>query len=907
MLNAAQQDVSAGVADMVGTQDFFVVLPPDVDHDIDLLVTATGMRPDNTAIASRTGAVDLLFEYTEASDALRFSAKNQGMWAAGPAPMVEWHEYIPILGSVSRQWDGSSWIETNAAPWRSGDFPLFSAGVNASDAVEIALQAPRNILQIAKNTFAAIDNGAREVYDLAVNAYNEAVATANNAYNWAVGDAKAVFDGVVDETVAIATQAAYDIYNAAVATAAGIRDAALAADFLDWFTGEIWATYDWAVGVAQGTLNLALDGINGLAQGARDTYDAAVAAARSILDGAIKLAGDALYGAGVVYNTVVQPAKDVLNLAQQEYDKLYNTLTGQVQGETKLEITADLFAEVGAQVDFILDSGSVDTEVDYSLTSILRHNQTTDVLSITPLLANMTTGDTVAFNTMSPYAKFHAVLLYDVGADLNVFVDSNLVVSDQVIWDLSPGTNGINIDTTVSTGGWGEDFEELKSDILSATNNGINFDGVAMGEFVLVDFDTRDIGQIEVPFVGTLTEDIVSVEVGLPYIETEGTATPYDSSFFTEGGLIGIDITEITQSVLNLINARIDFSPELREKVPGLISLWELDSMNEAVNAVGEVLLNQLFDLLDGQVESTPIFLIDANDQTSSELVHANLIPDSVMGNSVTGDTATFGFYTAYGESNDLVKITIDIDQAVAVIVNKIIEVAAGAASSGATVDFLLALPDINPLDLEFGLADILEAFKIPSDVVTEFFDLSIGFEAADADVYSSLRFSQEFSLSIDDMAFQVTMEDGVEYLFAANTQENLTIPGISSHDANADGIIEYDMKLVPKAMFSNDTEIGLTVGYVLDFLQASLAADLKFPGLDTLLNIEIPGLPEISFNLVDIALGPMLRVQGDLDLASADIFEARFPIDLGSAEIDGSATITDQTLVTVVGMPPVV
>jgi len=95
---------------------------------------------------------------------------------------------------------------------------------------------------------------------------------------------------------------------------------------------------------------------------------------------------------------------------------------------------------------------------------------------------------------------------------------------------------------------------------------------------------------------------------------------------------------------------------------------------------------------------------------------------------------------------------------------------------------------------------------------------------------------------------------------------------------------------------------VGLSVGYVLDFLQATLAADLKLP-LDELIGLEIPGLPELKVNLLDLHFGPLLRVQGDLDLASADVFESRFGMDLGSAEVDGSLAIVDD-LITVIGTP---
>ncbi len=89
---------------------------------------------------------------------------------------------------------------------------------------------------------------------------------------------------------------------------------------------------------------------------------------------------------------------------------------------------------------------------------------------------------------------------------------------------------------------------------------------------------------------------------------------------------------------------------------------------------------------------------------------------------------------------------------------------------------------------------------------------------------------------------------------------------------------------------------------YVLDFQQASMKAGLKLP-LGDLLGIS--ALPTIPLNLADVKLGPLLRVQGNLDLASADIFESRFDFDIGTASIDGNYQATDEELVTLVGVMP--
>jgi len=176
----------------------------------------------------------------------------------------------------------------------------------------------------------------------------------------------------------------------------------------------------------------------------------------------------------------------------------------------------------------------------------------------------------------------------------------------------------------------------------------------------------------------------------------------------------------------------------------------------------------------------------------------------------------------------------------------------------------------------------VIQMDKASREFIGKFVDMNLNFQAADVDAQATAKFSQKFSLSVDDMSYLVTLEDGEKQVFTANGAGKLVISNASSHDANGDGSVAYTLDIVPTAMFSNDTELKLGVGYVLDFLKGSLGAGVKLP-LGELLGINADWLT-VDVPLVDVALGPLLRVQGDLDALDIDLFESRFQLDAGSA-----------------------
>ena len=957
VLNENGQDVTLGVDDYIGTQIFTVILPEGVDTKSELGVTVTGIEADGSILDAATQIVDLSLDISVDNSLLNFNSQNQSMWGDFGG-QFGFHEFIPFLGDAPKAWNDvtQTWEATNGEHWRSGEMTLADVALTSQDIYDVALTGFQGALDVAHDAQAGAANilaAAESWRDAAWNKYNH---VKDVAAGWT--------DYVVKEGLYQGAKVAYDVAAAAGSATQWAEDQALSS--LHWnqsnydskvsasnhahsvLLDSAWTvlgvTFYDPIKAADYAAKLAAQGVAwtgvGVAETAYDVAKAANAPAQAVVD----LAGSALNDAGIsrdaayslannledamqadgVYQDrdfqdgdAVTIAEEALALAEsgaaetavvaavgvklatdgavevaQVSFNSAETLVDTIQFDAALEVKADLFAQIGLQIDFDLDLGSVDTNLDYQLSSEFAYNKTTDILKITPTMTALTTGDTVAFSTISPNAQFYSSIVYDVGADISLFADGKLVVAGDAVFDMSPNSNGLIKNSTISTSAW------------SDTDPSIFPEGqLNVGEFVLVDFDSTSVEPFNVPFIERLTEDILSIQLALPTVEAQGTADTYNIDNFSEGGLLGVDLTEITSALMNVVNARLDYSPEF-QALYGTGSLGNAKDASDIVNSMVTALAHVIVDSLDGNLETPPVFVIDTTDETNTSLFHVNTIGDDLS--TFDADTASLGFFTAYGESDPVVKVNIDIDAAVAVIVNKIIEAAASGASYGTLTGFLAALPDFNPLDLQFGLEDLMKAVAVPqtvTDIVDNFVSLNMRFEAADLDTYATANFSQEFSLSVDDMAFRLALEDGTSMQLDAHSLNSVELANASDYDVNGDGIIGYDLSIVPQAMFSNDTEIGLSLGYTLDFLKTELGAGVQF-SLAEILGVPDPldQWPAILLPLVDFQTGPLLRLTGDLDVLDVDVFEDRFAFDVGSAAVQGGVSNIDDYVLGTVG-----
>ena len=922
----------------------------DVNTDTNISVIATGYDDSNQIIASTSQNVALSYETSSSTKSLTFNSDNQNIWSGGSdTVLVDYHQYIPVLGGISKVWNSNlnQWdIVNDAAVWDSGLVHVLNTNINSQKITDEIANASNKLLADAQAVFdvasVAVDNAAlstfdaaqavfdndtadviisksvtdafnaaRNTYDAASNVYSAADrafnTTATNTYNG--------FHNIRTSAYSTYKDARSDYYDAKQAwkdsahTVWGVtyhsptKSAAKLAAYLE--KKATWALYEVAKSAdiaaksvyedARDILDLAKtvwDSAKTAWDSANSTYEQAV---RDAAEDAQKAVVDTFKDAQAAYQTV----KDgIFNAAQSALDgvKSANTATmtalDKLDFENKLKLDTQLKANVGFQVDFELNSGTVDTDLNYTLTSLNQYNNTTDTLTITPTMLN-TTGDNIAFTTVSPDSKFIVKLISNIQADVDMYLDGHLIVDKTILYDLSPNGDPIHVDKTLSTSSYKATYEGLSQE----DKDEIGSDG---SELTIVNYNSKNTDLTSEDALNLLlrftTKGAISVDLNNQNIATNGTQATYNQSYFQEGGLVNINFSEITDIISDIVTQKVDYSDEIKE----LYDLESLDNktFHDIISDSSAVVSGILMDNLDGKSDAVPIYILDTTDETTNSLFHINAVEDDLS--TLNENTADFGFYTSYGESEPIVKTIVDIDRLAAVVINYIVKAAAVSSGIGAAVAD--KIPVINPFDLSLDLGNILKTVHLDGNDITKYLNFAIAIEAADIDVSGEVGFSQEFSLSVDDMSYLITLEDGTTQQFNANENDNITIQNISSHDTNHDGNIEYSINIVPTAMFSNDTEIGHSLAYSIEFLQNSLSTGFEIPIEDLLGNILdsniVTLLPDIDISLLDMNFGPLFTFKGDLDTLDIDVFENRFALDIGLASSDVQIVgITDDTM----------
>lgn len=654
-------------------------------------------------------------------------------------------------------------------------------------------------------------NSAQSVFNGAQSALNSAQTALNNAIDAAADAASDFAEALAGKTL--------DALQKAVAVAEDVRDDAQAA----W----VEARQDmWDDGILVNQNPTAAD------------------LAKANADAAAKLAKlgvtEAAKGAAFVALEAAEAAHDLFEAGIDSTDF-----------QLQAELSVEAYAQAGIQIDVVLDAGSVDSAIDYKIDATTTHDTDADTFTIQTLATNETTGESVAFETVSPNLKFYAGLAYNVGATFELLFDLYGKLAGVELFNFPGGDEALSLTKTVAMDGW------------------IN----------LIDFDSTEADGLDIEFPSWIG-DIFSAEFNFPTVETEGTEAEVSADVYQDPTFFNIEA--LADAVLAIAEAKVEFSPEFRAMLIEQGMKPDL-SDNDFVNALVDVLsVAYRAVTLDGDTDGDgviPIFMIETGDDNRDGLVHLNTIKD-VIGEVNIDEVGKLGFFVGSGESENLFQVNVDVDQLIATAVNV----------------YLGNAPDttINPLDLSFGLDDILDYAAVdPATRATieKYLELELSAEAMDFDVRAGANFSQEFALSIDDMHFQVEFEDGTTGAYKASEGGEIVVENASELvDVDGDGEIDYEVTLTPDATFFNDTQVGLNIGYTLDLLKAKAAAVFNLPLSEVFPDLDLPDIPLG----VDLGIGPVMRLDGDLDLLSADLFEDIFDYDAGTAVIAGSFPVVE-------------
>jgi len=166
-------------------------------------------------------------------------------------------------------------------------------------------------------------------------------------------------------------------------------------------------------------------------------------------------------------------------------------------------------------------------------------------------------------------------------------------------------------------------------------------------------------------------------------------------------------------------------------------------------------------------------------------------------------------------------------------------------SGTGTSNDFINLSGDLIAMasDLIFG-----------SDVT----DLSIGgvidIDILDLIVGIGLNVVQKFDVNNTGLVPTMMLEDGtLEPLPTPFGSGTLTIPNVSTHDANHDGQIGFSIGLVPQATLTNNTSLGVTANAGITALALSVQSIGSFTAFKASTNIQLGTFPPIFSKSFDL------------------------------------------------------
>jgi Ca2+-binding RTX toxin-like protein len=632
---------------------------------------------------------------------------------------------------------------------------------------------------------------------------------------------------------------------------------------LSIFEKAIFGFADFINGVIEGgldALTTTVTGIDRLAQGTAQE-------ARSALDakGATATLGDVLVDLGEVIAEGAEAAAAFAAAGVESTNPsvLDGALMGAIGDGNRLTfdlaIDAAALAQAGIVIDLRFDGGSVASNLDYALTSIPTYDPAADSFNIAPTAADATTGEQVAFTTISLNAQFYLGLAYFADVTLDIVAE---YFGRAIGYDLFDGEGPIETTEYVSIGGI---LDVVEFDTANLDEAGI------LPDMPLAAFQFPDIvdNRVAITFGNWVDQVVTEPSFGIPILETEGRQAEFSPDFYA-------DEVNVLQNLRTILSDFADTQLGFPDEFQAILAA------NGAPTEFGEAdffqVIEAVFDSITavGEIEDDFLPNMELSIGSETALFHIDTLENDLAGLDLS-HVGSLGFFTASDMSNEVAKIVIDVDTLATVVVGQAVGIAPEAAVK------------LNLLDLGRNLEDELAGTDLIPDqqaVVNSAVALGVGLDIADVKIDSGRQFDQKFAPRIDDMGYEVAFADGTTQRMRATDAEVLVSEDAGSlEDVNGDGAIDYTLTLTPASEFCNDTELKLALGYTLDILKANLQLGLSLP-LSQIPNL---GLTDVEVSDLDLALGPLFRASADIVLLTLDVFEDRFAYEAGSAAVAGS------------------
>jgi VCBS repeat-containing protein len=318
----------------------------------------------------------------------------------------------------------------------------------------------------------------------------------------------------------------------------------------------------------------------------------------------------------------------------------------------------------------------------------------------------------------------------------------------------------------------------------------------------------------------------------------------------------------------------------------GLESTLQLDDGSLNANISYDINVDSTLDIINDTISfDTSAFLLRGGGFTTDfqgGSYEANFVLESEGRAWAEIDPTGFDSFTLIDP--DIFKFNIDVHEPSLssvlgvdeITVDQILTTSQVNPNSNSSVQYQSSATSDNFIEFERDVDELVFGPVSPFGIHVNAGIVDLEASLVDVTLYAGANLTQDFALSLDGLGGVIHFTDAtgfektdVEFIFG----EEIVITDASELYGDDFGRINYEIELDPNAHFFNDTDVGLDVGAIIDFLKLDLGYDFGF-GLDD-----------------DITLGPAGTLHKKFDVAEWDLLDRDFELNFINQTLSGLNT----------------